>query len=209
MQWRQRIAIFRQMHCTHGHMPRQPVLRRHPIRILPFRKFGDGTQSGMHRLHQRFRRNAGGQRINRLNNWQRVKICLRQHVVGMRHLQLVAKPVNTAGNHAFFTYWQCALQPVPLGMEENKAQKSGVVLTGHTIGQGAARRWHVFDNLDLESGNAPAFNFGKGRAVTPVDQSGRQMPQQINKFAACKLFQRYSQLRPDAGQSGRVRKKGR
>ena len=52
----------------------------------------------------------------------------------------------------------------------------------HAIGQGAARRWHVFDNLDLESGNAPAFNFGKGRAVTPVDQSGRQMPQQINKL---------------------------
>jgi hypothetical protein len=67
----------------------------------------------------------------------------------------------------------------------------------------------MLDNFDLESGNAPAFNLGKGRAVTPVDQSGRQMPQQINKLAACKLFQRYAQLRPDARQSGRVRKKGR
>ena len=120
MHWRKRIAIFRLMHGTHGRLPRQPVLRRHPICILPFREFGNGTQSSMHRLHQRFCRNAGGQRINRLNNWQCVKIFLRQHVVGMRHLQLVAKPVNTAGNHAFFTHRQCALQPVPLGMEENK-----------------------------------------------------------------------------------------
>jgi hypothetical protein len=67
----------------------------------------------------------------------------------------------------------------------------------------------VLDNLDLKRGNAPAFNIGKGRAVAPVDQSGGHMPQQIDKLAPCKFFQRHAQLRPNAGQGGRIRKKRR
>ena len=110
----------------------------------------------MHRLHQRFRRNAGGQRINRLNNWQCVKICLRQYAVGMRHLHR-----RETGQHDRNTLRPSAMRASssPFGMEENKGQKSGFVLTGHAIQQ--ARRWHMFDNLDLESGNAPAFNVSK------------------------------------------------
>ena len=86
MHGRQGIGVFGLVHGAHGRVPRHPVLRRQPIRVLPFGKFGNGAQSGLHRLHQRFCRNARGQRINRLDDRQRVKIGLRQHVVGMGHL---------------------------------------------------------------------------------------------------------------------------
>ena len=177
------------MHGAHGRATASsfaPPPNRHPA----IQEVRNRAQSD--HLHQRFCRNARGQRVNRLDYRQRVKIGLRQHVVGMGHLQLVAKPVNAAGNHAFFHTGARASASRPWHGRK-QGQKSGVVLAGHAIGQ-TARRQHVFDNLNLKVAMRPLSTSAR-KGSRAVDQSGRQMPQQIDKLAACN----FSSVTPSFG----------
>ena len=66
---------------------RRKPLARQPARVLPFRQLGHAVERRVGRLRRLVEAQALGQRIDRLDQRQLGEVGLRDHAVGMHHLQ--------------------------------------------------------------------------------------------------------------------------
>ena len=159
----------------------RPAARLHPGRLLPLRHLAQALQRLPRRLLHDLARQAGGERIDRLQHRQ-VAARLRRHdVVGMRHLQLVAVALDAPRHVALLADGKLPLDELALGVEEHEVELSRLVLDPHLVGRAvvAARRRVVLEDAHLERGDRARHGLGDGRLGAPVDDAVGQVPQQI------------------------------
>ncbi len=120
--------------------------------------------------------------MNRLQHREVVAGLRGYDVVRVRHLQRLAIPLDAPGDVADAADRELPLNESPLGVEEDEVDAPGVVLTGDLVRclGIAARRWFVPQHTDGERRDRAGHGARDSRLGSPVDDTCRGMPQQVD-----------------------------
>ena len=92
-----KIAVaFRIVHGADGVVPIRPAVALDQMRVRPFRRIGQMLQRRAHGFHHHLRRQAGGERINRLEAGYLVAAADREDIVRMDHVRRPAVALDPA-----------------------------------------------------------------------------------------------------------------
>ena len=173
------------MYLVHSCCEVGPTARLHQVLRYPFAQGRQPVQCAVHGAAQRFRRQSGRQRIDRLHLRHLATVFGTDDVVGMRHLRFALADFNTAADDAALAGGQHAADIVIACMKEDDLQPAGLVLGNDAPrAAGAGRRLVMFDHQDLEGGNAAVCYLTQRRARAPVDQTDGKMAQQVDDMCA-------------------------
>ena len=150
------------------------------------------------------RRQAGGQRVDRLDRPDAVGLLGRDDVVGMGDLRHAVVVVDPAADHPLRADRQQPLQIVALHVEIDEHQGAGRIADKHPIGSASvAGLMALYLGLDSDDGiGGPIAGMertDRGRCAA-VDQPRRQVPQEIDDIGPGRTLDEAAKLRPDAGQ---------
>src|SRR6056300_1343731 len=129
-------------------------------------------------------------------------------MIGMCHLHTALKQLDTATDKPAFANWQLFGHIVIMRMEKNQLQRAGFIFAKYPVwAANTARRAVMFDDKQIKSGNSAIIHIGKRWALAAVNQTNRQMPQNINNMLSNTLFQHRCQLGANTGKAGGRSKK--
>ena len=190
-------------------MPARPMTARAQRRVEPFRQFRHALQGSPDRLRQHAWRQAGGQRIDRLDRFD--LLCLLRHhdIVRVRHLRPAAVVIDRAADDALGPDRQQALQLIASGAEIDQRQGAGAVRAMHPVGAAAETGLVTLDpDLQRDDGVGPVawVELADRRRGTAIDNTRWKMPQQIDDEGAGGALDQAPELRPDPGQDRNRRK---
>ena len=185
-----------------------PAALRYPAGILPFWRIWHLIDAVADALAEHLAGQPGSQCINRLKQRQISAVLRRHDVVGVRHLQRVVVALDTARHETDFALGQLPLHERMIGVEEYEVEAAGIVLRRDLVGSFriAARRRLVLQHPDGECRNGARHGRRDGRLRPAIDDSGRQMPDEIEnprmrdaRRQSQRLLQQQRQPRADAG----------
>ena len=189
-------------------------MRRQPSRVLPFGKVWRLGERRIRRFAHLIGSEPFGQRIDRLDQRQRLQPDLVDDAVGMHHLQGAVVKLGGAGDVARGTDRKQAIEVTLLRAEIGEDEVVGVVAGIDEIrrARAAGRRRPMAIDRDLDRHDRARYNVAQFRPRAPVDGAGRQMEQKIDEpwdFVASKQAPiEPLELRADAGKAGDRRKQG-
>ncbi len=189
-------------------VPAGPAPLRQQARVEPFaelRRPGDG---GLDRLAQHLGRQAGGHRIDRLDDLDLRQFLRRHHVVGMHHVEHPVTALDPAADGAQRTHWQGLFQVVAAGIEEHQVDEARRIGATHLVGRPRIVRLGVAFHPHHDGDDAAIGGGRQMRLVPAVDQPGRQVPEQVHHQRPGQFLHRLRQPLTDAGQTGYWREQG-
>ena len=129
------------------------------------------------------------------------------HIVGMRHLQLVLEGLDATGNDPPRSGRQDIQQIFCVGAEEHQVHGGAVIRHPHFIGL-AFHPWReMIEHADFDSGDAAGFCGNQPGAVRTVHHPNRQVENQVHQLWARHLGDQFFQLGAHPGQGADFGKK--
>ena len=173
--------VFRIVQPRQRRAERRKALAARQFRVEPFRQRRQPRQRLADGAAQHLSRQAGGQRIDRLDQRQVFRIACERDMVGMHHGRPAVEPLHAARHHDMLADRHRLFEIGGMRVEEGQPDLAGVVMREDPVRHRlvAARRRLVpvdaqFERHDLALGRA-----GDARPVAPVDDRMRQHEQQV------------------------------
>ncbi len=158
------VGRFRMMGADEGAGERRPAVFLDQQRIEPLRQrrqLGDRVGDG---LGEGLAREAGGHRVDRLDQRQGFQILVADDVVRVDHLRPAVEPFDRAAHGARLADGQLLLEVVALHVEEDQRDLAGVVMGVDAIGDAAV------------AGRRRAWRSTRTRSVTVWPSAALAMP---------------------------------
>jgi antitoxin CptB len=158
----------------------RPAARREERRIVPLgqrRNMGDGRA---HRLGHRLGGQSFSESVDRLVQWHGIQLVRRQHVIGVRHLELIFVALDLAADDALRANRQRPIQIVLMRMEIDQFDRGRVVGASDAIGLAPVARRDVIEHVDGDRCDAAGFSRDQLRAIRTIDHADRQVEDQID-----------------------------
>ena len=129
-------------------------------------------------------------------------------MIGVCHLYTALKQLDAAANESALANGQLLGNIIIMRMEKNQFQCASFIFAKHPIRTASTTRRPVMLNHKyIKSGNGAIIKIGQRWALAPVNQTNRQMPQNINHMLSNPLFKYRCQLDTDTGKACGRRKK--
>ncbi len=202
---------FRVVHLGQRRREALPAASRDQQRVEPFgqrRQAGDRLADG---AGQRLAGDAGGHRVDRLDQRQAGEIRLVDDVVRMDHGRAAVEPLDLAADIERSADRQRLFEVVAMGVEEGEADLAGVVVGEDPPRDApvAARRLLVAVDAHLEGDDGAFRRQRDAGLLAAVDDADRQVEEEIDDARRILLVrpadqpaERHAELRPDAGKAG-------
>ena len=177
--------------------------------VLPFVQHRHFLECGMDRAHQRLRRQAFRQAIDRLVRGKRCGLFRRHDIFGMGDLAAAVEFLEPSADEAFAPARQKTCQIIRPCAEEDEFDEAGVVGALHAIGLTPVARRLVVEHVEQQRHDTADLRFHHLRPVGAVDHAGRQIEDEIEQPRARRLRDQLLDARPHARKRARVGKKGK
>ena len=135
--------------------------------------------------------------IDRLDQRHVGKASLIHDMIGMNHVGPAVEPFDLAGNIAGFADRQRLVEIVRMGTEKDQRQFTGLIMDKNPVRNAAvaAGRWLVAVHMDFQGDDHTFRRVGDARLSAPVDDSERDVKQQIANLRRFSLLIAAKQLR--------------
>ena len=177
----------------------------------PLGQGGKALQRAVHRAAQELRRQAGGERIDRLDERQLVRVFGARDVVRVDHGRAAVEPLHPAADDNHLADRQKLFDPIAVRAEEGQPDLAGVVVREHAVGLvvQAARRWLVPVHAQVERDDRAFRRQRDARPLAAVDHGMRQHEEKIRcpcvpvaEVGGNDLLDQRAKLRPHPGKRG-------
>ena len=188
----------------------RPVLSGQKPRLDPFGQIGRLARGRLRCLAHHRRRQARGQRIDRLQQVGLGNLAGRGDQVGMDHLQLGPEPLHLARHHAGFALGQDPPQVIAPAVKEDQGEKPALVAQPHLVGLFHRGRGLMLLDRAFQRHDAVAGRVRDPHPAGPVDQTDRRCEGQVlHPRPAAHLLDQRGDLRPHAGQRRQIGEQGK
>ncbi|MNL05466.1 hypothetical protein D3C87_1260660 [compost metagenome] len=175
------VRVFRQVNHAHRGRKARPAAHGECFRSNPFGQLGHCINRLPNELCQRLGVQAVGQRIDRLDQRQCCELVDLDHVVGVGDLLLAIEEADLPGDKTLFPDRQGALDPAPLGAEEDQLDFARFVMGEDAVGHVrlASGRWLVAVDMQAQGHDLVEIGFGNADLPAPIDYAGGHVHQHV------------------------------
>ena len=174
-------------------------------RVDPFRQCREAIERRPDRLLHNARREARGQRVDRLDRSEAVEFVGPQHEVGVGHLRHAPVELDAAADDTLGADREQPRELIALHIKINEGQRAGAVCAQHAVGPAPEARLVRLD-AHRDCRDAVGLERADGRRGAAVDDAARQMPDKVEDERAGEALEQLGRLRADAGQRRHRRK---
>ena len=176
------VGRRRTMQAAQGVGKARKSVALEPGRVLPFRQRRHAIEREVDRLAQLVGMQPFGERIDRVDQRQMGKACCIDHAVGMQHLQMAVVQRRGARNITQLALGKKFLQIVAPRVEIGDGERVGLVAGVDVVGRPrpVRRRRPVAIDGDGDGHHRIGLDLGELGLVAPIDETGRQVKQQID-----------------------------
>jgi hypothetical protein len=123
-------------------------------------------------------------------------------VVGVDHVELAAEALDAAADRTHLAERQGPQQVVLTRVEEYEIDVAGRIRAAHLVGLARVVRLHVSLDPHHDGRDDAALGGRQMRLMAPVDQPGRQVPDDVDDQRSGQLFHQLRKPLTDARQTG-------